>query len=106
MCFTAGWDVQYEPTKNQFTDEPEKLRQFRDHRWKALGEENSDLLGLFFCDHFDLLSFKTTENKAPTKIYPEDLNSPRRELSNGSLRIVVALLVRWQIDFCVFLLGV
>ena len=28
-----------------------------------------------------------------------DLDSPRRELSNGGLGIVVALLVRWQIDF-------
>ena len=34
-----------------------------------------------------------------TKIVPEDLNSPRRELSNGGLEIVVALLVCWQIDF-------
>ena len=32
-------------------------------------------------------------------MYPEDLNSPRRELSNGGLGIVVALLVCWQIDF-------
>ena len=49
---TAGLDVQYELTKNQFPDEPEGLRQFRDHRWKALGEVNLDLTGLFFCDHF------------------------------------------------------
>ena len=40
---TAGLDVQYEPTKNQFTDKPEGLRQFRDHRWKALGKENPNL---------------------------------------------------------------
>ena len=44
---TAGLDIQYEPTKNQFFNEPEGLRHFRDHRWKALGEENSDLLCLF-----------------------------------------------------------
>ena len=25
---------------------------FRDHRWKGLGEENSDLLGLFLCGPF------------------------------------------------------
>ena len=49
---TAGLDVQYEPTKNQFFNEPEGLRHFRDHRWKALGEENPDLLGIFFSDHF------------------------------------------------------
>ena len=34
-------------TKNQFAKEPEGLRQLRDHRWKTLGEENSDLSGLF-----------------------------------------------------------
>ena len=34
-----------------------------------------------------------------------DLDSPRQELSNGGLRIIVALLVCWQIDFRVFLLG-
>ena len=28
-----------------------------------------------------------------TKIYPEDLNSPRQEFSNGGLGIVVTLLV-------------
>ena len=30
-------------TKNLFTSELEGLRQFQDHCWKALGEENSDL---------------------------------------------------------------
>ena len=34
------------------------------------------------------------------------LNSPRREFSNLGLGIVVALLVRWKIGFCVFLLGI
>ena len=32
-------------------------------------------------------------------MYPADLDSPRRELSNCGLGIVVALLVRWQINF-------
>ena len=32
-------------------------------------------------------------------MYPADLNSPRRELSNGGLEIVVALPVCWQIIF-------
>ena len=32
-------------------------------------------------------------------MYPEDLDSPRQELSNGGLGIVVTLLVRRQIDF-------
>ena len=34
-----------------------------------------------------------------TRIYQADLDSPRRELSNGGLESVVAPLVRWQIDF-------
>ena len=34
-----------------------------------------------------------------TKIYQANLDSPNRELSNGGLGIVVALLLRWQIIF-------
>ena len=34
-----------------------------------------------------------------TKLKLEDLISPSRELSNGGLGVVVALLVRWQIIF-------
>ena len=34
-----------------------------------------------------------------TKIDLADLDSPRRELSNGGLESVATLLVRWQIDF-------
>ena len=33
------------------------------------------------------------------KYIGENLNPPRRELSKGGLKIIVALLVRWQIDF-------
>ena len=40
------------------------------------------------------------------KIDPVDLNSLRREPSNGGLGIVVAPLVCSGIDFCVFILGV
>ena len=32
-----------------------------------------------------------------TKIVPADLDSPRRELSNGGLKSVVTLLIHWQI---------
>ena len=40
-----------------------------------------------------------------TKMNQEDLDSPRRELSNSGLGTVVALLVRWGIDFCGLILG-
>ena len=33
------------------------------------------------------------------KIYPADLDSPRRELFIRGLGFIVALLVRWQINF-------
>ena len=39
----------------------------------------------------------------PTKMTHLYLDSPRRELSNGGLGIVVALLVRWGFFVCVFL---
>ena len=48
---TAGLPISEIHTRNIF-DIQEGLRQFQDHRWKALGEENSDPPGLFFCDHF------------------------------------------------------
>ena len=38
--------------KNQFADGPEGLQKFRDHRWKAFGEENSDLPSIFLCGPF------------------------------------------------------
>ena len=37
----------------------------------------------------------------PTKMTHVYLDSPSRELSNGGLGVVVALLVRWGIIFCV-----
>ena len=50
--------------------------------------------------------FENEVNMDHTKIYPEDLNSACRELSNGGLEIVVALSVFSGIFVCVFLLGV
>ena len=41
-----------------------------------------------------------------TKINTAYLDFPRRELSNGGLGFVVALLVRQGVIFCVRLLGV
>ena len=53
MKATAGLDAKYlEAEKKLFASKPEGLRQFQDHRWKAPGEENSDLPGSIFCDHF------------------------------------------------------
>ena len=49
---TAGLPIRYPPTNNQFANEPEGLRHFRDHRWKALGEENPILSGLFLFRHY------------------------------------------------------
>ena len=43
----AGLPISKTHTKNQFADQPEGLRHFRDHRWKALGKKNSDLSGRF-----------------------------------------------------------
>ena len=34
--------------KKSIANEPEGLRHFRDHRWKALDEENPNLLCIFF----------------------------------------------------------
>ena len=39
-------------TKNQFGKQPEGLRHFRDHRWKALGEGNPGLSGPFLFRHY------------------------------------------------------
>ena len=51
---TAGLLFLETHTKNQFGKELEGLRQFRDHGWKALGEENSDLSDLFlFGQYFE-----------------------------------------------------
>ena len=49
---TAGLLISETQTKNKFADEPQGLRQrqFRDHRWKALDEENPGLLGSVMSD--------------------------------------------------------
>ena len=48
---------------------------------------------------FSLVS-KTKRSKINfTKLYQADLDSTRRELSDGGLGIAVTLLVRWKIDF-------
>ena len=52
LLSTVGFLISEAHMKNQFAKESEGLRQFRDHRWKALGEENSYLLGLFLFRHY------------------------------------------------------
>ena len=46
---TAGLVFQNKHTKNQFPKKTQVLRQFREHRLKALDEENPNLLGAFLC---------------------------------------------------------
>ena len=45
-AITAGLDLQYEPTKKNCR-RTGYILQFQGNRWKALGEENSDLSGIF-----------------------------------------------------------
>ena len=49
---TAGLLINDTHTNNQFANEPEGLRHFQDHCWKALGEENPDLSGPFLFRHY------------------------------------------------------
>ena len=49
---TAGLLISDTHKNNQFANEPEGLRHFRDHRWKALGEENPILSGFFLFRHY------------------------------------------------------
>ena len=49
---TAGLLFLETHKNNQFGKQPEGLQQFRDHRWKNLGEENSDLSVQFLFRHY------------------------------------------------------
>ena len=53
---------------------------------------------------FSLVLKIKRSNSDHRKIDPADLNSHRRELSNGGLGVVVTLLVFRKIDFCVCVL--
>ena len=46
--YTAGLLFLETHADNQFAKQPEGLRHFRDHHWKALGEENPDLFWVYF----------------------------------------------------------
>ncbi len=59
-----------------------------------------DSAGSIFVGTIFSLVFKNNRSKNDhRKTDPKDLDSTRRELSNGGLGIVVALLVRWQNNF-------
>ena len=49
---TSGLSTSETHAKKLFVNETEGLRQFRAHRWKALGEENPDLMESIFCDNY------------------------------------------------------
>ena len=94
---TAGLDVQYEPTKKLPTNQ--KGFDNSETTVEKLSVRRIQIYRVFFSEIlFDLLIFKTSGNMAPTKIDLADLDSLRRELFNGGLRIVVTLLVRRQIN--------
>ena len=54
---------------------------------------------VYFCwGHFSLVFKNRTPKNDHRKTYPEDLDSPRRELFIRGLGFIAALLVRWQIN--------
>ena len=61
---TAGLPISDTYTKNPFSDKLKGLRQFRDHRWKSLGKENSDLSRLFLFRHY----FESSEVSDPSEV--------------------------------------
>ena len=80
----------------QQTEAPQKgLRPRQTSIWRG----KSKSAGYMFVGAKFSLLLKIRGQKYHSKIYPEDLDSPRQELSNGGLRIVVTLLNRWQINF-------
>ena len=52
LCTYSWIRRQQRADKKQFANKPERLRQFRDHQWKALGKENLDFLGSIFVVNF------------------------------------------------------
>ena len=63
------------------------------------GEANPHLCGMFLFGHYLQSYFEKRGQNGSHKLDQADLNSPRQDLSNDGLGIVVALLVRWQINF-------
>ena len=100
LWLQLDWASASEPTKKYFASEPEGLRQFRDHRWKLLGEENSDLPGSIFCDHVWPLILKQvkmwSQQKGTRQIWIRLVKYSASELSDPSEvhRMVGKLIVR------------
>ena len=74
---TAGLPISYIHTQ-KIASKPEGLRRFRDHHWKSLGKENSDLPRIFLCKPLFASFQNNFENSAQTKMCRADLDSPRR----------------------------
>ena len=66
---TAGFPIsKTHMKKNQFASDPEELRQFRDHRWKALGKERIQICCDYFCKiNFWCLIFWNMWKQGPNK---------------------------------------
>ena len=57
--------------EKQFSSKLKELRRFRDHCWKDLNEENSDLPGIFLCNSFSPMYFsKQLSKECPNKNIP------------------------------------
>ena len=96
---TAGLDIHYELTKiicQQTRRATTIPRPPLESSWRG---EFRSIRTIFVGTLFRKLSRKKRSKMDPTKMTHAYLNSPCRELSNGGLGIVVALLVRWGIMF-------
>ena len=80
-------------------DEPKNQKDLRPRQTRIRRGESKSA-GFFFVGAMFSLVLKTKRPKNDHRNWnPEDLGSPRREISNGGLVIVVALLVCWHINF-------
>ena len=71
------------------------LRRVRDLGRRVFGEANPILLSPFLFGHYLQNYFEKEVKMTFINVDKADLDSPRRELSNGGLGIVVTLLVPW-----------
>ena len=99
---TAGLDPRCTNTKNQFPNEPEGLRQFRDQRWKALGEKIQIFWVQFCIIIFWPLIFQNMLKLGLNKVEPKrtGVALPNTPMLRG-LRSIWGALVCAGIDFYV-----